>query len=167
MERDDIISFLRGASDLISHACRDLTEAQLIELLRPGPAVSLLGWPATCGIRPSRKAFGPGAWSGGQPHARAVRRSSACDRTTLPGGRSAKVMTALRAYFTGYAYQAGTVHGCGMGARRHAPGDGSVTVRSRGVEWSTPRRTSRRCRPLGKRPSARRRPEASCNQRTS
>jgi hypothetical protein len=105
MDRVEILGFLRGASDLIAHACRDLTEAQL--RLRPAPGEwSLLE--LACHLRDSAIEEGMRA-----------RRMIEEDNPTLePYDEQAwaverhyqeddpeKVMTALRAYWTGYAYQ--------------------------------------------------------------
>jgi hypothetical protein len=105
MDREEILSFLRGASDLMAHTCRELTGEQLRQ--RPAPGEwSLLE--LACHLRDSAIEEGMRA-----------RRMVEEDNPTLEpydeqvwavergyqDDDPAKVMTALRAYWTGYAYQ--------------------------------------------------------------
>jgi hypothetical protein len=105
MERDEILQFLRRTPALIEGVCRGLSDDQLRR--RPGPeAWSLLE--IACHLRDSAIEEGLRA-----------RRMVEEDNPTLEpydqlaraiardyqGQEPAKVMTALRAYWTGYAYQ--------------------------------------------------------------
>jgi hypothetical protein len=131
MDREEILSSLRGASDLIAHVCRELTDEQLRQ--RPAPGEwSLLE--LACHLRDSAIEEGMRArrmveednpaLESYDEQARAIERD-------YQGEDRAKVMTALRAYWTGYAYQLERF----SDAEWERPGfhaeDGAVSVRMR------------------------------------
>jgi hypothetical protein len=131
MERDEILQFLRGTPALIEDVCRGLSDEQLRR--RPGrEAWSLLE--IACHLRDSAIEEGLRA-----------RRMVEEDNPTLEpydqiaravvrdyqGQEPAKVMTALRAYWTGYAYQLERFSDAEWGRPGMHPEMGPVTVRSR------------------------------------
>jgi len=131
MDREEILSFLRGAPDLIAHACRELTAAQLQQ--RPAPDDwSLLE--LACHLRDS-------AIEEGMRARRMVEEDNptlepydeqarALERNYITEDCS-KVMTALRAYFTGYAYQLERFSDAEWERPGFHPEDGPVSVRIR------------------------------------
>ncbi len=131
MDREEILSSLRGASDLIAHVCRELTDEQLRQ--RPAPGEwSLLE--LACHLRDSAIEEGMRA-----------RRMVEEDNPTLEpydeqaralernyiGDDCRKVMTALRAYWTGYAYQLERFSDAEWERPGMHPETGPVTVRRR------------------------------------
>lgn len=131
MEREEILQFLRGIPALVEDVCRGLSAEQLHA--RPGPGQwSLLE--IACHLRDSAIEEGLRArrmveednptLEPYDQEARAVERG-------YQGEEPAKVMTALRAYLTGYAYQLERFSDEEWGRPGEHPEFGPVTVRSR------------------------------------
>lgn len=131
MERDEIVRFLRGVPAEVDDILRDLTDEQL--LARPGPVQwSLLE--IACHLRDSAIEEGlrarrmveedNPALEPYDEQARAAEREY--QREEPP-----KVMTALRAYWTGYAYQLERITGEEWERSGVHPEVGRVSVRLR------------------------------------
>ncbi len=131
MDRDEILAYLRGAPDLVEQACQGLTDDQF----RQTPAAG--DWSLielVCHLRDSAIEEGMRArrmveednptLEPYDEQARAIERD-------YQGEDRAKVMTALRAYFTGYAYQLERFSDAEWERPGLHPETGPVTVRRR------------------------------------
>lgn len=134
MEREDIVAYIRGAPDSVAHIFHGLSDGQVRQ--RPAEGEwSLLE--LACHLRDS-------AIEEGMRARRMVEEENptlepydqeqrAIDRD-YRGEDPAKVMTAVRAYFTGYAYQLDRFSAEEWDRPGLHPEVGPVTVRSRAEE---------------------------------
>lgn len=131
MDRQEIVAYIRGAPDFISRLCGDLTDAQLRE--RPATGEwSLLE--IACHLRDSAIEEGMRARRMVEEDNPALEsydeQARALERNYI-GDDCHKVMTALRAYWTGYAYQLERFSDAEWERPGVHPEDGPVSVRVR------------------------------------
>jgi len=131
MERNDIVAYLRGAPDLVVHACQELTDEQLHQRPAAGDW-SLIE--LVCHLRDSAIEEGMRARRMVEEDNPTLEpydeRDRAIERNYIAED-CPKAMTALRAYLTGYAYQLERFSEAEWERPGFHPEDGPVSVRMR------------------------------------